>query len=132
LFGQYGKDLDALLLQVKDASYYDSVRVFEAGEKAIALAKKESKLAAIPEVYLYYGSYFFYVRNLTKADEYFKKAIKTAQESQNDHIALRAQIRLAYLDFELGQTEKSTEQLKRFLLLAKSKKDFDKFGTYFV
>lgn len=125
LFAQYDKELDALLLQVKDASYYDSARVFSVGEKAIDLAQKKSKLAAIPEVYLYYGSYFFYVRNLTKADEYFKNAIKTAEESQNDHIALRAQIRLAYLDFELGQKEKSLEQLKQYLSIAKSKKDFD-------
>lgn len=125
IFAQYGKELDALLLQVKDASYYDSSRVFTIGEKTISIARQQSKLSAVSEVYLYYGSYFFYVRNLSEAESYFKKAISTAEETQNEHIALRAKIRLAYLDFELGQKEKSLEQLNYLLEIAKSKNDFD-------
>jgi len=125
LFSQYGKELDSLLVEVKDASYYDSVRVFTKGEKAIQLAQEQSKEAAVAEVYLYYGSYFFYTRNLLKADEYFKKSIRQAEKTNNKHISLRSKIRLAYLDFEFGQKEKAVEELNDLLLLSKSQNDYD-------
>jgi len=123
-FAQYGKELDFFLLEVKDASYYDSARVFEKGQNAILLAQKYAKPEAIAEVYLYYGSYFFYTRNLLKAENYFKDAIVQAEKTNNEYIILKSKIRLAYLDFELGQKEKSLDELNRLMLVAKSKNDY--------
>lgn len=116
-------DIEAMLTKVKEASYYDSARVFSIGEKTIKLAEQKDDLSAIARVYVYYGSYFFYVRNLEKADYYFNQSIIRADEARDESTSLLASIRLAYLNFEKGQRERSIDQLSNYLSIARKNED---------
>ncbi len=116
-------DIEAMLVKVKEASYYDSTRVFTIGEKVISLAQQKNDFSAIAKVYVYYGSYFFYVRNLEKADHYFNQSVLKANEAGDESTALLASIRLAYLNFEKGQRERSIDQLSNYLSIARKKED---------
>ena len=55
-FAKYSKAIDDLIGEVKEASYYDSARLFKIGEKTIVKATALSNQAAIAEVHLYYGN----------------------------------------------------------------------------
>lgn len=115
-------EVAALLKQVKEASYYDSARVFQAGKKALEKAKELGDKTALSDVNLYYGNYFFYTRNLDKARYYFEMALK---EAVNPHQKTLAQIRLSFLTYETGDKETGLKELNALLELAKKQNDHE-------
>jgi two-component system NarL family sensor kinase len=122
--GAQTSEIDSLLEEVKDASFYDSARVFSIGEKAISLAKRNDNQSALALIYLYYGNYFFYVQNLNRAEYYFNLSKQKAAIAKDQSISLLASIRLAYLKSELGLEEMALDQLNSFLIIAKNRKDY--------
>lgn len=121
---QKGATID-LIRKVKEASYYDSTRVFTIGEKAIQEAKKKNDKSSIAKINLYYGNYFFYVRNLEKAKVYFVLSRKIAKESDDEQTERLANIRLAFLDFEKGQRDKAVEELNSYFKQALNQNDYN-------
>jgi two-component system NarL family sensor kinase len=123
-FSQYGKQLTELLGNVKDASYYDSTRLFSVGEKTIVNAKQSQQFGAIAEVHIYYGNYFFYMRNLKKAESYFKQSLEEATKTNAEQVEVLAQIRLAFLSYEKGNNAEAEKELNNLLAQSKKNKDY--------
>lgn len=121
----YSPAINRLISEVKEASYYDSAKLFKVGEQTIEKAIASSSQAAVAEVHLYYGNYFFYVRNLEKAKKYFEQSLEESKKWKNTHIEILSEIRLLFLEYETGSSEQVEKNL--FLLLEKSKqiRDFE-------
>ncbi len=123
-FSQYPKEITKLLLVVKDASYYDSVKLFNAGEETILKAKELSSIAAVAEVHIYYGNYFFYTRNLKKAENYFNLALTEAQQANSKTVEMLAKIRLSFMKYENDDKDQAEIELSQLLEESKNNKDF--------
>jgi two-component system, NarL family, sensor kinase len=119
-FSKQKNDITGLLKQVKEASYYDSVRLFNAGQTALLAANKIADKAAVAEVLLYYGNYFFYIRDLEKAKSYFERSLSEAIKANDEHLKILANTRLSFLSYETG--EKETGEKELLILLDQSKK----------
>lgn len=116
VFAESTDSLKVLLLKVKEASYFDSIRLFTAGEKAIRFAKSNNaETRAIAEVDIYYGNYFFYTRRLDKAAKYFNEALALSQNIGDKSIALLAKIRLLYVEKEQGLSQNIISELNVLL-----------------
>ncbi|MBI5540589.1 MAG: sensor histidine kinase [Bacteroidia bacterium] len=120
-FAQQQTDIKHLLLDVKDASFFDSTLMFRKGQEAISLSSLNETKA---EVHLYYGSYFFYTHRLEKAIEYFKLSLKEAELAKSRHWINLAKIRLVYMQFEKGNKIKSEKALYQLLEIAQLEKDY--------
>ncbi len=124
-FAGYGNQIDKLIAEVKEASYYDSARLFKVGEETIAKASALSAKGAIAEVFLYYGNYFFYVRNLEKAKKYFEMSLDESKKWNNYHIETLSEIRLSFLEYVNGNAEQAKKELNGLLEKAKQNKDYE-------
>ena len=123
---QYSSDIKSLLKNVKEASFYDSTNLFKVGNETIRKATQlENNKGAIAEVYLYYGNYFYYTRDLSRSKQYFIKSIKEAEKTNNYHIRTLSNIRLLYMEHE-GELNPNVENdFKLLLVETKQKKDFE-------
>ena len=130
-FSQQKEDISMLLKQVKEASYYDSARLFKAGENVIKIANELSNQAAVAEVHLYYGNYFFYTRNLDQSKKYFEQSLTESKKTDNSHLQVLAQIRLSYLEYEVGDKEIGLKELENLFLLSKKTKDYENLAELY-
>lgn len=124
-FARYGNNIDHLILEVKEASYYDSAKLFKVGEETIAKAMLSSAKGAVAEVHLYYGNYFFYVRNLSKAKKYFELSFDEAKKWNNQHVEILSEIRLSFLEYENGNQEQAEKDLNGLLEKSKQMEDYE-------
>ncbi len=124
-FSQQNEAIKDLLLEVKEASYYDSSRLFKTGEKALSKATATSNKAAEAEVHLYYGNYFFYTRNLEKAKSYFEQSLVEATNANDLHLNILAKIRLAFIEYEAGDKAQGEKEMFFLLNMAKKVKDYE-------
>ncbi len=120
-FSQQRADIKQLLLQVKDASYFDSTLMFNKGQEAIF---KSPNYITKAEVHIYYGSYYFYIHKLDKAIEYFKLSRKEAELAKSNHFANLSKIRMTYIEFEKGNKIKAEKLLVDLLVIAKLGNDY--------
>jgi len=108
--------LKLLLLKVKEATYFDSVRLYNEGTKTLNYAKTNKlEEVALAEINIYYGNYFFYHRNLTKASDYFSEALRLAQKNNQPVIERLSKIRLLYVDDGYGLTQNISSELNDLL-----------------
>ncbi|MBI2271804.1 MAG: hypothetical protein HYU69_15795 [Bacteroidetes bacterium] len=114
-----------LLNEVKNASYYDSVKLFKAGETALREANETSNIGALAEMHLYYGNYFFYIRKLDKAKGYYEQSLKESTDSKDSHFEILAQARLAYLEYQKGNHIQSERVFYELLERSKKLNDHD-------
>ena len=124
-FGQYTKEINQLINHVREVSYSDSLSLFKAGRLTVATAKACRQEAAIADVYLYYGNYFYYIRNMDRAKRYFNLAYKQAFISGNRHIETLATIRQIFMDYETGMNDDAEKELNQLLVEVKSKQDYE-------
>ena len=129
LFWQPGfsqtNSLTPLLKEVKEASYYDSAKLYKIGEKTIEKANSLAIPGVDAEVHLYYGNYFFYTRNLAKAKQYFEKSLKESAESKTTNIETLAKIRLSFLKYEdESDKDEAEKELIALLEYTKLKNDY--------
>ncbi|MES2760966.1 MAG: ATP-binding protein [Bacteroidota bacterium] len=122
-FSQYDVEITKLLKDVKEASYYDSTKLFITGQKAILKASQTDQKKAVSEVYLYYGNYFYYTRNIERSKSYLQRAIISARATKNKHIETLANVRIIFMDYEQGINDDAEQQL--FVLLDEAKKTED-------
>lgn len=123
---QYNSSLNSLLKNVKEASFYDSLNLFKVGEEAIRQATVSEKYkGAIAEVHLYYGSYFYYTRNISRAKLYFNQSIKEAENTNNQRIKMLSTIRLLFLEHSEGLIPDVEPEFKTLLSEAKKGKDYE-------
>jgi two-component system NarL family sensor kinase len=126
LKSQYSADIKSLLKTVKEASFYDSTNLFKIGEETIKKAsQRESNKGAVAEVYLYYGSYFYYTRNIFRSKYYLSKSIKEAEKTNNSHIKTLSNIRLLFMEHEGGFNPNVEEEFKKLLAETKQNKDYE-------
>jgi signal transduction histidine kinase len=124
-FSQTNAEVKTLLKNVKEASYYDSAKLYSVGEKTIKKANTLAISGVDAEVHLYYGNYFFYTRNLKKAKFYFEKSFQEAKESKVLNVETLAKIRLSFLKYEDGgDKEEAEKELLALLAFSKSKNDY--------
>ncbi len=124
-YAQYSSEITKLLKDVKEASFGDSTTLFKIGQQTILKTSKTKYKAAAAEVYIYYGNYFYYTRNIDRAKFYFEEAKSKAQTLSNKHIETLANIRLIFIDYELGINESAEQDLLNLLLETKQTKDFE-------
>lgn len=123
---QYTNEVKELLKNVKEASFYDSTNLFKVGKETIKkVSQTEKNKAAIAEVYLYYGNYFYYTRNTTRAKQYFSQAMQEAEKSNNKHIETLSRIRLIYMEHEGGLNPNAENDFKLLLEDTKKQGDYD-------
>jgi len=123
---QYTNDIKKLLKDVKEASFYDSTNLFKVGKETIKKASQlEKNKGAIAEVYLYYGNYFYYTRNISRAKLYFSQSIKEAEKTNNDHIKTLSSIRLLFMEHEGGLNPNAEKDFIALLEETKKKKDYE-------
>ncbi len=119
-------DVDRKLLQqVKEASYYDSARLFPLAEKAEVILKEKNNTLDLCELHLYRGNYYFYVRNLDKATEIFRQVLQEAKDRGNRKIEILTLVRLAYVQCEKGEMEEALKNMNDLLQTARTEKDFE-------
>jgi signal transduction histidine kinase len=114
-----------MLKEVKEASYYDSAKVFTTGQETIAKATKTNNKGAVAEVYLYYGNYFYYTRNIQRAKIYLERAVITAKATHNKHIETLANIRLMFMEYESGLGEETEKDFLALLEETKKTRDYE-------
>jgi len=124
-FAQYPYEITKLLKEVKEASFGDSANLFKIGNKTILKASQTKYKGAEAEVNIYYGNYFYYTRNIDRAKFYFEKAKSKAQTFSNKHIETLANIRLIFVDYEIGINESAEQDLLNLLLETKKTKDYE-------
>ncbi len=125
LKAQYTMEIKKMINHVKEVSYSDSLSLFEAGWQTIDKATKTKQEAAIADVYLYYGNYFYYIRNMDRAKAYFKKANKQAKITKNAHIQTLSNVRLIFMDYETGINDDAENELTLLLEDVKKKQDYE-------
>lgn len=125
---QYSAEITRLLREVKEASYYDSTKLFTKGQEALTKAITSNQKKAIAEVYLYYGGYFYYTQNIDRCKFYLKRAIITAKASGNKHIEALANLRVTFIDYELGVNANGEQELYSFLKESKLTNDHENYA----
>ncbi len=124
-FAQYPSEINKLLKEVKEASFGDSATLFKIGDQTIHKTAQTKYKGAEAEVNIYYANYFYYTRNIDRAKFYFDKAKLKAQTFSNKHIETLANIRLIFIDYELGINEGAEQDFLNLLLETKQTKDFE-------
>lgn len=120
-FGQSKEEkrLETMRMQMQRSSFDDSLKLFQMGAEFIQLAKQLNKEAEIGYVYQYYGTYFYFSNNLSKARAYYKKSIDFGERMGNEKQVLATKIRENYLDMD-DNIPKAEKVFKN--LLAQSEK----------
>lgn len=124
-YAQYSPEVSQLLRKVKEASYYDSTQVFNEGMQTINKVKGTKDEGAIAEVYLHYGNYFYFVRDMERSKSYMKQALGEARRTNNRHIEDLANIRLIFSDYEQGFKEHAEREFESLLAHSKKVKDHE-------
>ena len=124
-YSQYSAEINKLLKEVKEASFADSATLFKIGEQTILKTSQTKYKGAEAEINIYYGNYFYYTRNIDRAKVYFEKAKSIAQTYSNKHIETLANIRLIFIDYEIGINESAEQDLLNALLETKQTKDYE-------
>ena len=127
-FAQVSPEFKILLKNVKEASYYDSTKLYKAGESTIKKANSLAEKGVEAEVHLYYGNYFFYTQNLKKAKLCFEKSLAEAKKNSISNIITLAEIRLSFLKYEDGSNKEEAEK-EMLALLDSTKKNNDYENT---
>lgn len=122
---QYTGKITQRLKSLRELAYSDSLGLFREGEEVIKSVRGTAQEGAIADVYLYYGNYFYYTRNIDRARAYFTKANKQAILTKNQHIEDLSNVRLAFVDNEEGLNDDAENQLNTMLVDAKEKKDHE-------
>lgn len=125
LSAQYSNDITQRLKNLRELAYSDSLGLFREGEEIIRFVKGTPQEAAIADVYLYYGNYFYYTRNIQRAKAYFTKANKQAILYKNQHIKDLSTVRLVFIDNDEGISDDAESELALMLADAKQKKDHE-------
>jgi len=125
LFSQKATDdlLRDLVKQTQQNSYYDSVSVFSAGNKALALAKKLNNVSAEAEICIYYGNFYYYSQRFEEAKIYFSKAYRLAESAGDLHFQRLAKIRITYIIAEAGNKEEAKKMFKTLIDESKTAND---------
>ena len=127
LFSQYDPEITKLLKSVKEASSYDSTKLFIIGQQTITKANQTNQKKAIAEVYLYYGNYFYYTRNISRSKSYLERAIISAKATKNKYIETLANVRILFMDYESGINGNAEQELYVALNEAKYSKDNENY-----
>jgi len=122
---QYTGKITQRLKNLRELAYSDSLGLFRQGEEIIKSVRGTPQEAAISDVYLYFGNYFYYTRNIDRARAYFTKANKQAILTKNQHIQDLSNVRLVFIDNEEGLNDDAENQLNEMLVEAKAKKDHE-------
>jgi signal transduction histidine kinase len=100
-YGQAGSknnsELEFLKKRIRQSTYYDSVAVFQNGAKAIKLARKLNSLSEEGIIFQYYGNFYYFSRNISKAKEYYHKTIEIAKKANDKKLQNSTELRLAFM-----------------------------------
>jgi signal transduction histidine kinase len=124
LFAQQEDSFDAIKKKIQVSTYYDSAQVFQLGEKAIEIARKENSLSKEAEILQYYGNYFYFSQQKKVAKEWYKKALQLASKDKNRTLENSTKIRMAFIMIDEGQGDLAESVFKQILKESEQRKDF--------
>jgi two-component system NarL family sensor kinase len=113
-----------LIPEIRYHSYFDSATLFQKGAYAIELAKKEGHPEFEAEINIFYGNHFYYKTEVTKAKKYYKNASSIASKFKSNKFKNLSQIRLTYLMWDEGETEKAESIFFSILKNAKENNEY--------
>jgi signal transduction histidine kinase len=102
MYANYSPEISKLIKEVKSASYIDTIKLFDVGEKAISIIRTSDYKSAEAEVYIYYANYFYYARELDRVKKYLKLSESIANKHKDEQLSLFAKARLLFIGFEEG------------------------------
>jgi two-component system, NarL family, sensor kinase len=123
-FAQQEDSFDAIKKKIQLSTYYDSAQVFQLGEKAIEIARKEKSLSKEAEILQYYGNYFYFSQQKKSAKEWYQKSMKLASKEKNRTLENSTKIRMAFIMIDEGEEEFSESVFKQILKESEQRKDF--------
>jgi two-component system NarL family sensor kinase len=113
-----------LIPEIRYHSYFDSATLFQKGTEAIEIAKEEGHPEFEAEIIIFYGNHFYYKTEVAKAKSYYKKASALASKFNNNKFKNLSKIRLTYLLWDGGETEKAENIFYEILKNAKKNKEY--------
>ncbi len=125
LNAQFDADISRRLKSLRELAYSDSLGLFREGNEVIAAVKGTDQAAAIANVYLYFGNYFYYTRSIDRAKAYFNKARRQAILTGNQHIEDLSNVRLVFIENEEGLNDDAETELRAMLEDSKKKNDHE-------
>ena len=107
------EELNELKKEIRQSTYYDSAAVFEKGNKAISLTRKNGLLSEESTIYQYYGNFYFFSYNFEKARNSYRKSIEIAKKVGNKKLVNSTRIRMAFITAttDILEGEKEFQQL---------------------
>lgn len=124
MMAQNDNDFEAIKKKIQLSTYYDSVQVFQLGEKAIEIARKEKSLSKEAEILQYFGNYFYFSQQKKTAKEWYKKALSLASKDKNRTLENSTKIRMAFIMIDEGKSDLAESVFKQILKESKQRKDF--------
>lgn len=122
-FAQSDNDFEAIKKKIQVSTYYDSAQVFQLGEKAIEIARRENSLSKEAEILQYYGNYFYFSQQKKKAKEWYKKALALASKDKNRTLENSTKIRLAFITMDEGNDELAESLFKQIIKESEQRND---------
>ena len=98
---------------IRQSTYYDSVKVFYYGEKAINMAKSQQSLSDEATIYQYYGNFCYFSKNYAKAKTYYQKSIEISEKAGDDKLTNKTKVRINFIlvDENMLQAEKEFNEI---------------------
>ncbi len=98
---------------IRQSTYYDSVKVFYYGEKAINMAKSQKSLSDEATIYQYYGNFCYFSKNYAKAKTYYQKSIEISEKAGDDKLTNKTKVRINFIlvDENMLQAEKEFNEI---------------------
>lgn len=124
VFAQQVDSFDAIKKKIQVSTYYDSAQVFQLGEKAIEIARKENSLSKEAEILQYYGNYFYFSQQKKVAKEWYKKALQLASKDKNRTLENSTKIRMAFIIMDEGNDELAESLFKQIINESVKRNDF--------
>ncbi len=121
---QNESEFEAIKKKIQISTYYDSAQVFQLGQKAIEIARKENSLSKEAEILQYYGNYFYFSQKKNKSKEWYKKALDLAIKDKNKTLQNSIKIRLAYIAKDEGDDQIAESLFKQIAEESEQRKDY--------
>jgi two-component system, NarL family, sensor kinase len=105
--------IEGIKKMIRQSTYYDSVKVFYFGEKAIKMAKAQKSLSDEATIYQYYGNFCYFSKNYPLSEKYYQQSLLLSNQAGDNELSNKTKIRMAFIrvDENMLQAEKEFNEI---------------------
>ncbi len=105
--------IEGIKKMIRQSTYFDSVKVFYFGEKAIKMAKANGSLSDEATIYQYYGNFCYFSKNYDLSEKYYQQSLVLSNKAGNAELSNKTKIRIAFItaDENMLQAEKEFNEI---------------------